>query len=228
MHPSSTRQLAVPIHLQKIKGSILNAHFTSSSVIRPIYEGLSKLGFKGGRMLEPSAGIGNFVTYAPERIKANSNITAVELDNLTGNILKYLHDDVNVKVNGIQDAQIPNNSQDLVISNVPFGNYKIFDKAFKGEKAEFQNRIHNYFFAKAIDMAREGGIIAFVTSKGVMDAAGNESLRKYLNDNAEFLGAVRLPNNAFKNNANTEVVTDIIFLKKKHHRSEEQPRLCKH
>lgn len=200
--------------LSSIKSSILNAHFTSSTIIRSVYDGVQKLGFKGGRMLEPSAGIGNFVTYAPERIKANSSITAVELDNLTGNILKYLHDDVNVKVSGIQDAQIPNNSQDLVISNVPFGNYKIFDKTFKGEKAEFQNRIHNYFFAKAVDMAREGGIIAFVTSKGVMDAQGNESLRKYLNDNTEFLGAVRLPNNAFKNNANTEVVTDIIFLKK--------------
>jgi len=200
--------------LSSIKGSILNAHFTSSNVIRSVYDGISKLGFKGGRILEPSSGIGNFVTFMPNQIKSNSTITAVELDDLTGHILKFLHDDVNVKVSGIQDANIPNNSQDLVISNVPFGNYKIFDKSFKGEKAQFQNRIHNYFFAKAVDIAREGGLIAFVTSKGVMDAPGNESLRRYLDQNTEFLGAVRLPNNAFKNNANTEVVTDIIFLKK--------------
>lgn len=200
--------------LSSIKGSILNAHFTSSSVIHSVYDGLAKLGFKGGQILEPSSGIGNFITFMPNQIKNNSTITAVELDDLTGNILKYLHDDVNVKVSGIQDANIPNNSQDLVISNVPFGNYKIFDKAFKGEKAQFQNRIHNYFFAKAVDMAREGGLIAFVTSKGVMDAPGNEQLRRYLDQNTEFLGAVRLPNSAFKNNANTEVTTDIIFLKK--------------
>jgi N12 class adenine-specific DNA methylase len=200
--------------LNSIKGSILNAHFTSSSVIRSIYDGLSKLGFTGGKILEPSAGIGNFVTFMPNKIKSKSDITAVELDDLTGSVLKYLHDDVYVKVTGIQDANIPDNSQDLVISNVPFGNYKIFDKTFKGEKTEFQNRIHNYFFAKAVDMAREGGIIAFVTSKGVLDAPGNESLRRYLDQNTEFLGAVRLPDKAFKNNANTEVVTDIIFLRK--------------
>ncbi|MBV5282171.1 MAG: DEAD/DEAH box helicase family protein [Paludibacter sp.] len=200
--------------LGSIRGSILNAHFTSSSMIKAIYQGIDKLGFKGGTVLEPSAGTGNFITYMPNKIKSKSRITAVELDNLTGTVLKYLHDDVTVRVSGIQDANIPNNSQDLIISNVPFGAYKVFDRSFNGEKAEFQNRIHNYFFAKSIDMAREGGIIAFVTSKGVLDAKGNESLRKYLSNNAEFLGAVRLPNNAFKKNANTEVVTDIIFLKK--------------
>lgn len=200
--------------LNKIRGSILNAHYTSATVIDAVYSGIKKLGFKHGNILEPSAGIGNFITFMPESIKSKSNVSAVELDNLTGNILKAIHDDAHVQISGIENANIPNNSQDLVISNIPFGNYKVYDKSFKGEKSEFQNRIHNYFFAKAIDQAREGGIIAFVTSKGVLDAPGNENIREYLNKNAEFLGAVRLPNNAFEKAANTQVVTDIIFLKK--------------
>lgn len=200
--------------LNKIRGSILNAHFTSDTVISAIYKGLNKLGFKSGRILEPSAGIGNFITYMPESIKGKSNISAVELDKLTGNILKAIHDNTYVQISGIENANIPDNSQDLVISNIPFGNYKVYDRAFKGDKEQFLNRIHNYFFAKALDKVREGGIIAFVTSKGVLDSPGNENLREYLNKNADFLGAVRLPNSTFLNTANTQVVTDIIFLKK--------------
>ena len=199
---------------QNIRGSILNAHFTSSTVINAIYKGLDKIGFKGGNILEPSAGIGNFITYMPSIVKGKSNITAVELDKLTGSILKLIHDDINVKISGIENANIPNNSQDIVISNIPFGTYKVYDRTFKGEKEQFQNKIHNYFFVKALDQVREGGIIAFVTSKGVLDSPGNEALRIYIKNNAEFLGAVRLPDNAFEKTANTKVVTDIIFLKK--------------
>lgn len=200
--------------LSKIRGSILNAHYTSQTVIEAIYKGLNKLGFKGGSILEPSAGIGNFITYMPESIKGKSNISAVELDNLTGNILKAIHDNTYVQISGIETANIAPGSQDLVISNVPFGNYKVYDRIFKGEKEQFQNRIHNYFFAKALDQVRDGGLIAFVTSKGVLDSPGNANIREYLNKNAEFLGAVRLPNTTFKNTANTEVVTDVIFLRK--------------
>lgn len=200
--------------LSDIRGSILNAHYTSATVIRAMYDGLTKLGFKGGRVLEPSAGIGNFISYMPKHIQKNSSVTAVELDNLTGNILRLIHDDADTRISGIQDVAIPDNSQDLVISNIPFGNYRIYDKAFKGEKEKFLNRINNYFFIKALDKAREGGIVALVTSKGVLDSPGNQDVREYLNSHANFLGAVRLPNTTFKNVANTEVVTDIIFMQK--------------
>ena len=200
--------------LSDIRGSILNAHYTSSTVIRAMYDGLTKLGFKGGRVLEPSAGIGNFISYMPKHIQKNSSVTAVELDNLTGNILRLIHDEADTRISGIQDVAMPDNSQDLVISNIPFGNYRIYDKAFKGEKEKFLNRIHNYFFIKALDKAREGGIVALVTSKGVLDSPGNQDVREYINSHANFLGAVRLPNTTFKNVANTEVVTDIIFLQK--------------
>lgn len=200
--------------LKNIRGSILNAHFTSSTVIRAMYDGLAKLGFKGGKVLEPSAGIGNFISYMPKHLQKESSITAVELDNLTGNILGLIHDDVDTRVSGIQDVSVPDNSQDLVISNIPFGNYGVYDKSFKGDREAYLKRIHNYFFVKALDKAREGGIVALVTSKGVLDSKGNQDVREYIDNNANFLGAVRLPNTMFKNVANTEVVTDIIFLQK--------------
>lgn len=206
--------LGVKDTLGKIRSGTLNAHYTHSGVIKGIYKGIEQLGFKGGRILEPSAGTGNFIGFMPNKIIGKSKITAVELDDVTGNILKHIYSDVDVKITGLESAKIPNNSQDLIISNIPFGNYAVFDKDFKGDKAPLTKRIHSYFFAKAIDQAREGGIIAFVTSKGVLDSPGNKSLREYINKNAEFLGAVRLPNTTFAGNANTAVVTDIIFLRK--------------
>ena len=154
----------------------------------------------------------------PSKLKRKSKISAIELDPLTGNILKYIHDDVNVKISGYENANISENSFDLVISNVPFGNYKVFDPTFKGDKTKFTNKIHGYFFAKAIDSVRDGGIIAFVTSTGVMDSNSNKELREYIVSKANFIGAVRLPNTAFKNVANTRVVTDVIFLQKGKHK----------
>jgi N12 class adenine-specific DNA methylase len=206
--------LGINNSLAEIRAGILTAHYTPKTIIDTMFNVLEKLGFKNGNILEPSAGIGNFIGYMPSKMRSNSNITAVELDNLTGNILKYLYDDVNTQIKGIQDAIIADNSQDVVISNVPFGNFKIFDKAFKGNREFLTKRIHNYFFAKALDKVREGGIVMFVTSKGVLDSKGNQNVREYLNQNADFLGAVRLPSTAFQNNANTSVVTDIIILRK--------------
>jgi N12 class adenine-specific DNA methylase len=200
--------------ISDIRAGIQTAHFTSKTIIDSIYKGIEKLGFKGGRILEPSAGIGNFIGYMPSKIKQNSNIQAVELDPITGNVLKYLYDDVNTQVTGLQKAILSNNSQDLVISNIPFGSFKVFDKEFKGAREKLTTKIHNYFFAKALDQVREGGIIAFVTSKGVLDSKGNQEIRNYISQNANFLGAVRLPSSAFKNVAGTEVIADVIFLQK--------------
>jgi N12 class adenine-specific DNA methylase len=208
------KALGINNSLSEIRAGILTAHYTPKTIIDTMFNVLEKLGFKNGNILEPSAGIGNFIGYMPSKMRSNSNITAVELDNLTGNILKYLYDDVNTQIRGIQDAIIPDNSQDVVISNVPFGNFKVFDKAFKGNREFLTKRIHNYFFAKALDKVREGGIVMFVTSKGVLDSKGNREVREYLNQNADFLGAVRLPSTAFQNNANTSVVTDVIILRK--------------
>jgi N12 class adenine-specific DNA methylase len=200
--------------ISDIRAGIQTAHFTSKTIIDSIYKGIEKLGFKGGRILEPSAGIGNFIGYMPSKIKQNSNIQAIELDPITGNVLKYLYDDVNTQVTGLQKAILSNNSQDLVISNIPFGSFKVFDKEFKGAREKLTTKIHNYFFAKALDQVREGGIIAFVTSKGVLDSKGNQEIRNYISQNANFLGAVRLPSSAFKNVAGTEVIADVIFLQK--------------
>lgn len=206
--------LGINNSLAEIRAGILTAHYTPKTIIDTMFNVLEKLGFKNGNILEPSAGIGNFIGYMPSKMRSNSNITAVELDNLTGNILKYLYDDANTQITGIQNALVANNSQDVVISNVPFGNFKIFDKEFKGQREFLTKRIHNYFFAKALDKVREGGIVMFVTSKGVLDSKGNQNVREYLNQNADFLGAVRLPSTVFQNNANTSVVTDIIILRK--------------
>ena len=208
------KALGINNSLSEIRAGILTAHYTPKTIIDTMYDVLENLGFKNGSILEPSAGIGNFIGYMPSKMRSNSKISAVELDNITGNILKYLYDDANTQIKGIQDAIIADNSQDVVISNVPFGNFKIFDKAFKGQREFLTKRIHNYFFAKALDKVREGGIVMFVTSKGVLDSKGNRDVREYLDKNADFLGAVRLPSTAFQNNANTSVVTDIIILRK--------------
>lgn len=199
--------------LDAVKDSIHNAHYTSDTVINAIYKGINQLGFKSGKILEPSAGIGNFIGFMPEDMRKNSNITQIEIEPITSLINTYLYSDTKVVNQPLQNAGLKNESFDLVISNIPFGDYRVFDKNFKGDLAQFQNRIHNYFFAKALNLTREGGIIAFVTSKGVFDSASNKNLRTYIEQNSDFLGAFRLPNSTFKN-AGTSVVTDIIFLQK--------------
>lgn len=203
--------------MKDISRSTLNAHYTSPDVIKGIYHALNKLGFTGGSILEPSAGIGNFIGYAPKNVLDKSSVTAIELDKFTGKILEKLYPSAYVKIKGYQDVKIANNSVDLIISNIPFGNYNVVlpSNTTDSEIAkQAAGRIHNYFFVKAIEQAREGGLVAFVTSTGVLDSPGNEFVRNYINDNTEFLGAIRLPSSTFKVNAGTEVVTDILFLKK--------------
>lgn len=194
------------------RSSTLNAHYTDVGVIRAIYNGLAGIGFKGGRLLEPSAGIGHFAGAMPQDMAAGvSSWTMVELDELTGNIAKYLYPNADVRVMGFEAAKIPDNYMDMAISNVPFGNYAIVDKNYP--KA-VTGAIHNYFFAKALDKVRPGGIVTFITSRYTMDAQ-DSAVRHYIAQRADLLGAIRLPDSAFKSNAGTEVVTDILVLKKR-------------
>lgn len=194
------------------KESTLNAHYTDISVIKAMYDGLKQLGFNGGRMLEPASGVGNFVGAMPADMSDKvKNWTMIELDSITGQIAKYLYPNANVKIQGFEKALIPDNYMDVAISNVPFGNYAINDKKYP---ASVTSAIHNYFFAKTLDKVRPGGIVMFITSSYTMNARDN-SVRRYIAERADLIGAIRLPDTAFKVNAGTEVVTDILVLKKR-------------
>ena len=189
--------------------STLNAHYTSPAIIRSIYDSLDKMGFEKGNVLEPAMGIGNFFGMMPEKMQ-ESRLYGVELDGITGRIAKQLYPNADIKITGFEKTDYPNDFFDVAIGNVPFGPYKVADKQY--DKQNFL--IHDYFFAKTLDKVRPGGVVAFVTSKGTMDKKSPE-VRKYLVQRAELLGAVRLPNTAFKENAGTEVTSDILFLKKR-------------
>ena len=194
------------------RGSTLNAHYTDISVIRAMYDGLKQLGFAGGRMLEPSSGVGNFVGAMPADMASQvRSWTMVELDGITGLIAKHLYPNADVRIQGFEKANIPNNFMDVAISNVPFGNYAVADKAYP---KKVTSAIHNYFFAKTLDKVRPGGIVMFITSSYTMNAREN-TVRRYIMQKADLLGAIRLPDTAFKGNAGTEVVTDILVLKKR-------------
>lgn len=192
------------------RGSTLNAHYTSPVIIRGIYSALEQIGFTGGNILEPSMGIGNFFGMLPDSMK-ESRLYGVELDSISGRIAKKLYPKAQIKVAGFETID-HRDFYDIAIGNVPFGNYKVNDKAYN--RLNFS--IHNYFFAKSIDQVRSGGIVAFLTSRYTMDAK-NSSARRYIAQRAELLGAIRLPNNAFLANAGAEVVSDIIFLQKRDH-----------
>ena len=191
------------------RASTLNAHYTSPTVIKAIYEAVGNMGFSTGNILEPACGVGNFFGLLPESMAA-SKLYGVELDSITGRIAMLLYPDANITVSGFERTALPDSFFDLAIGNVPFGSYKISDKRY--DKHNFL--IHDYFFAKALDQVRPGGIVAFVTSKGTMDKRSPD-VRRYLAQRAELLGAVRLPNNAFLKNAGTEVTSDILFLQKR-------------
>ena len=194
------------------RGSTLNAHYTDISVIKAMYDGLKQLGFAGGRMLEPSSGVGNFVGAMPADMASQvRSWTMVELDGITGLIAKHLYPNADVRIQGFEKANIPNNFMDVAISNVPFGNYAIADKAYP---KKVTSAIHNYFFAKTLDKVRPGGIVMFITSSFTMNAK-ETAVRQYIMQRADLLGAIRLPDSAFKGNAGTEVVTDILVLKKR-------------
>ena len=198
------------------RASTLNAHYTSPTVIRAIYDAVENMGFQTGNILEPSMGVGNFFGMLPEGM-ASSKLYGVELDSLTGRIAKQLYPKADITVAGFETTD-RKDFFDLAVGNVPFGQYQVSDRAF--DKLGFS--IHNYFFAKALDQVRPGGVVAFVTSRYTMDAK-DSAARKYIAQRADFLGAIRLPNNAFKANAGTEVVSDIIFLQKRDRPIEIEP-----
>ncbi|MBQ8940777.1 MAG: nucleotidyltransferase domain-containing protein [Firmicutes bacterium] len=201
------KDLLSPEEYSSARATVLNSHFTSPVIIQAMYKGLERLGFEGGTILEPSMGIGNFFGAMPDSLK-NSKLYGVELDDLTGRIAKQLYPEANIQIKGFQKTTFNSNSFDVAIGNVPFGTTKIYDN-----ELQCHDLIHDYFFKKSLDKVHSGGIVALVTSMGTMDKA-NEEVRKYLAERAELVGAIRLPDTAFKN-ANTSVTSDIIFLKKR-------------
>ncbi|HKM33960.1 MAG TPA: helicase SNF2, partial [Lachnospiraceae bacterium] len=203
------KALLSPEEYASARESTLNAHYTSPTIIRGIYTALDNMGFEKGNILEPAMGIGNFFGMLPEKMQ-ESKLYGVELDGITGRIAKQLYPNADVKISGYEKTDYPKDFFDVAVGNVPFGQYKVADKAY--DKNNFL--IHDYFFAKTLDKVRPGGVVAFVTSKGTMDKKSPE-VRKYLAQRAELLGAVRLPNTAFKENAGTEVTSDILFFKKR-------------
>ena len=191
------------------RGTTLNAHYTSPTVIKAIYQAVENMGFRTGNILEPSCGIGNFFGLVPESLN-ESKLFGVELDSITGRIAQQLYQQNSIAVQGFEDTELPDSFFDLAIGNVPFGSYSLHDKRY--DKHHFL--IHDYFFAKTIDKVRPGGFVAFITSKGTLDKQNSE-VRKYIAERAELIGAIRLPNNAFLANAGTKVTTDVIFLQKR-------------
>ncbi len=202
------KQSLTPEEYAAARASTLNAHYTSPTVIKAIYEAVAQMGFQTGNILEPSMGVGNFFGLLPDSM-AGSKLYGVELDSITGRIAKQLYPNADITVAGFETTD-RRDFFDLAVGNVPFGSYKVNDKAY--DKLNFT--IHNYFFAKALDQVRPGGLVAFVTSHYTMDAK-DPSVRKYLAQRAELLGAIRLPNNAFRANAGTEVTSDILFLQRR-------------
>ena len=198
------------------RSSTLNAHYTSPTVIRGIYDAVERMGFRSGNILEPSMGVGNFFGMLPDTMQ-NSRLYGVELDSITGRIAKKLYPQADITVAGFETTD-RRDFYDLAVGNVPFGQYKVNDKAYN--KLGFS--IHNYFFAKAIDQVRPGGIVAFVTSRYTMDSK-DSTARKHIAERADLLGAIRLPNNAFRANAGTDVVSDIIFLQKRDRPIDHEP-----
>ena len=210
------KALLTPEEYEAARGSTLNAHYTSPAVIRAIYEAVGSMGFEGGRILEPSMGVGNFFGLLPENM-ASSQLYGVELDSITGRIAKQLYPKADITVAGFETTN-RHGFFDLAVGNVPFGQYQVHDPEY--DRLGFS--IHNYFAAKMLDQVRPGGIVAFVTSRYTLDAK-DESVRRYLAERGELLGAIRLPNNAFRANAGTDVVSDIIFLQRREAPATELP-----
>lgn len=204
------KELLEPEEWNNAFESTLNAHYTSPQVISDIYQGLEQLGFDGGRILEPSMGTGNFLGLMPKDIADSSTVTGVELDSITGRIARQLYPNAEIYVQGFEQTSLPQDYFDLAISNVPFGDYKIHDPEFN----HLDLRIHNYFLARSLDRVRPGGLVTVLISSGTMQAKSSQGFRAYLSERANLVGAMRLPGNAFKSNAGTEVTTDLIILQK--------------
>ena len=205
-----------PKEYEDTRKSVLDSFFTSPAIIDGIYEALDKFGFNGGNLLEPSCGVGNFLGKMPSEMAEHTNIYGVEIDSISGRIAKQLYPDADIQITGFESTHFQNGSFDAAVGNVPFGDLNFPDKQYGTTK------LHDFFFAQTLDKVKEGGIVAFVTSKGTLDKK-DESFRIQLAEKVDLIGAIRLPNNAFKANAGTEVTSDIIFLKKRSAPPEELP-----
>ena len=211
------RSLLTEDEYKAARASVLNSHYTSPIIIKSMYDALGQMGFGGGKVLEPSMGVGNFFGLLPESM-ANSQLTGVELDSISGRIARKLYPNADIKITGYENTKFADNSFDAAIGNVPFGDYSLHDKRYDKDHL----LIHDYFFVKTLDKVRPGGIVAFVTSKGTLDKA-NPAARRLMAERADLLGAIRLPNTAFKANAGTSVTTDILFLQKRDAPQEQIP-----
>ena len=211
------RSLLTEDEYKAARASVLNAHYTSPTIIRAIYDAAAQFGFENGKILEPSMGVGNFFGMLPESMK-DSQLTGVELDSISGRIARKLYPNADIKITGYENTKFADNSFDFAVGNVPFGDYSLHDKRYDKDHL----LIHDYFFVKTLDKVRPGGIVAFVTSKGTLDKA-NPAARRLMAERADLLGAIRLPNTAFKANAGASVTTDILFLQKRDTPPEQLP-----
>mgnify|MGYP005946057373 CR=1 FL=1 len=211
------RSLLTEDEYKAARASVLNAHYTSPTIIRAIYDAAAQFGFENGKILEPSMGVGNFFGMLPESMK-DSQLTGVELDSISGRIARKLYPNADIKITGYENTKFADNSFDVAVGNVPFGDYSLHDKRYDKDHLP----IHDYFFVKTLDKVRPGGIVAFVTSKGTLDKA-NPAARRLMAERADLLGAIRLPNTAFKANAGASVTTDILFLQKRDTPPEQLP-----
>ena len=199
------------------RASTLTAFYTSPVIIEAVYSALSQMGFQTGNILEPACGVGNFIGMLPDSM-AGSKAYGVEIDSISGRIAQQLYQNSRIAVDGFEKVQMPDSFFDVAVGNVPFGDFKVLDKQYD----KYHWLIHDYFFGKTLDKVRPGGIVAFITSKGTMDKE-NSAVRKYLAQRADLIGAIRLPDNAFKRNAGTEVTSDIIFLQKRDRMTDIEP-----
>lgn len=211
-HYRALKSLLTTAEWESARDSTINAHYTSPTIISKMWDAVKRLGFKGGNVTEPAGGIGHFFGLMPDDLIEKSNLYGVELDSVSARIMTALYPEADIEAGGFQDTTLPENSQDLVISNVPFANINISDEWLDSQPGAPKFNLHNYFFEKSLRMAKPGGIVAFITTAHTMDSQLMQ--RKWLAERADFIGAIRLPSNAFKENANTDVVTDIIFLRK--------------
>ncbi len=215
------KELLTEDEYRAASGSVLNAHYTSPTVIHAIYKGLENLGFESGNILEPSMGVGNFFGAMPEEMRKKSSLSGVELDSITGRIAQQLYPNADVQIKGFEKTNFSDNFFDVVVGNVPFGSYGVSDKRYNRENFF----IHDYFIAKSLDKVAPGGIVAVVTTKGTLDKE-NPRVREYFAKRADLVGAIRLPNSAFKANAGTEVTSDILFFQKREEMAVELPDWC--
>ncbi len=214
---SELKELLTEDEYAAARASVNNAFYTSPEIAMCINSALVQFGFRGGNVLEPSMGVGNFFGSMPAPMQ-RSSLYGVELDSISGRIAKQLYQNANISITGFEKTNFPDNFFDVVVGNVPFGDYKVFDPKYN----KYNFRIHDYFIAKALDQVRPGGIVAVITTKGTLDKS-NPTIRKYIAERAELVGAVRLPNTAFKENAGTEVTSDILFLQKRERKMEVEP-----